>query len=67
MNPTLPSKKGYKIPDAADLIDVSRKFLETEIKRGRLPVTRLSTRCVRIRPEDLDAYLLKYRIGGEGQ
>jgi excisionase family DNA binding protein len=60
----LPSQKGYKVQDAADSISVSRRFLEIAIKSGQLPVMRFSRRCVRIRPEDLDAYLAKYVVGG---
>ena len=64
MNKSLPSPKGYKVPDAANALNVSRRFLETEIKRGRIPVMRFSKRCVRIRPQDLDDYVEKYLVEG---
>jgi excisionase family DNA binding protein len=64
MDSSLPSPKGYKVPDAAKALNVSRRFLEQEIKRGRLPIMRFSARCVRIRPQDLDSYAEKYVVGG---
>ena len=65
MNKSLPSPKGFKVPDAATALNVSRRFLETEIKRGHLQVMRFGRRCVRIRPQDLDSYAEKYLVGGE--
>ena len=49
---------------AAKQIEVSKRFLEREIELGRLPVVRLGRRCVRVRAEDLDAYLKKFLFVG---
>ena len=54
-----------RITDVADAMQASKRFVEDEIAAGRLPKVKLSRKFVRIRPEDLDAYLTKYRIEGE--
>jgi hypothetical protein len=59
-----PIPKGYRVGEAAAAIHTSRRFLELEMERGNLPVVRLATRCVRIRPEDLDAYLRRFLFTG---
>ena len=46
-----------RLGEAARRIDCSRRFLEKQIAAGRLRCIRLSPRCVRIRTEDLAAYL----------
>jgi excisionase family DNA binding protein len=46
-----------RLGEAAMRVDCSRRFLEHQIKAGRLSVIRLSPRCVRIRPSDLAEYL----------
>lgn len=45
------------INEAAAELGVSRRFLEKEITAGKLPVVRLSARCIRIRRATLTAYL----------
>ncbi len=45
------------INEAAAELGVSRRFLEKEIAAGKLPVVRLSARCIRIRRATLTAYL----------
>jgi excisionase family DNA binding protein len=46
-----------RLGEAAMQIGCSRRFIEHQIKAGRLAVVRLSPRCVRIRPSDLADYL----------
>ena len=38
-------------------LDVSERFLETEVKEGRLRAIRLSNRSVRFLPKDVQAWL----------
>lgn len=47
----------YTFGEAAESIPCSVRFLQKQVKAGRLKVVRLSPRCVRIRPSDLAAYL----------
>ncbi len=47
----------WRLPEAARRIGTSRRFLEQQIKAGNLRVLRLSPRCVRVRPEDLSAWM----------
>jgi excisionase family DNA binding protein len=54
-----------RITDVAQAMQASRRFVEEEIAAGRLAKVKLSRKFVRIRPEDLDAYLAKYVVGGE--
>ena len=56
--------QSFRIRQAAKQIEVSKRFLEREIELGRLPVVRLGRRCVRVRAEDLDAYLKKFLFVG---
>jgi excisionase family DNA binding protein len=46
-----------RLGEAAARLGVSRRFIERQIKDGRISVIRLSPRCVRIRPSDLANYL----------
>ena len=50
-------KPNPTINEAAAELGVSRRFLEKEIAAGKLPVVRLSARCIRIRRATLTAYL----------
>jgi excisionase family DNA binding protein len=43
--------------EAAEFLEVSRRFIELEVARGHLPVIRLSPRCLRIRRSALEQYL----------
>jgi len=52
-----PDPRAYRLPEAAKRVGCSRRFLEKQVAAGHLIVIRLSARCVRIRPEDLAAFL----------
>ena len=54
-----------RITDVARILQSTKGFVEKEIAGGRLPRVKLSYKFVRVRPEDLDAYLAKYLVGGE--
>ena len=47
----------YRLPEVARMVGCSKRFLEKQIAAGYLRCLRLSTRCVRIRPQDLENYL----------
>lgn len=51
-----------RITDVAQIIQSTKGFVEKEIAAGRLPKVKLSRKFVRIRPEDLDAYLATYVV-----
>ena len=55
-------RAALQLGEAANKISCSRRFLEKQIAAGRLKVVRLSPRCVRVRPEDLAAYLDRYAV-----
>ena len=59
-------RTAFRLGEAASRVGCSRRFLEKQIAAGRLKVIRLSPRCVRIRPQDLAAYLERYAAGGKG-
>lgn len=46
-----------RLPEVARRIGTSRRFLEKQISAGHLRAVKLSARCVRIRPEDLAAWM----------
>lgn len=48
--------------EAAQRVSCSRRLLEKQIAIGRLKTIRISSRCVRIRPEDLAEFLEKNAI-----
>jgi excisionase family DNA binding protein len=48
------------VPDAAEGVRCSRRFLQYKIATGELPSIRLGRRCVRIRGRDLAAFLEKH-------
>ncbi len=48
--------------EAAQLVSCSRRLLEKQIAIGRLKTIRISSRCVRIRPEDLAEFLEKNAV-----
>jgi excisionase family DNA binding protein len=54
------------IKDAADHLQMSEGFVKKAIRNGELAVVRFGSRCVRIRPEDLDRYV-KAKIEGASQ
>jgi len=45
------------LPECAAELGVSRRFLEMEIKRGRLRAIKLSTQICRVLCADLDSYV----------
>jgi excisionase family DNA binding protein len=45
------------LQEAARRVSCSRRFLEKQIAAGRLRAIRITSRCVRIRPEDLAEFL----------
>lgn len=53
------------LPEAARKAKASRRFLEKEIKAGRIIATRLGGRCVRIGEMDLQAWFDSKRITGK--
>ena len=51
--------------ELAAFLDVSERFLETEVKDGRLRAIKLSNRALRFLPKDVQAWLdSKQTIGG---
>jgi excisionase family DNA binding protein len=48
--------------EAAQRVSCSRRLLEKQIAIGRLKTIRISSRCVRIRPEDLAEFLEKNAV-----
>ena len=50
------------VQEAASRLRVSRRFLENQIKGGRLRVVRLSPRCVRVRSADLGEYVERHAV-----
>lgn len=50
-----------KKPEAADLLGISVRTLEKMIARGSLPAYRVGPKSVRLRREDIDAYLESHR------
>lgn len=66
MKPSQPAFKPFgnqfkvsamNLNEAAQLVSCSRRLLEKQIAIGRLKTIRISSRCVRIRPEDLAEFL----------
>jgi excisionase family DNA binding protein len=43
--------------ELAAFLDVSERFLETEVAAGRLRAIKLSTRALRFMPKDVEAWL----------
>lgn len=58
------TKKTYRVEEAAQAANVCKRFLEMKIKSGDLAVIRLGRRCIRIREQDLDAWLAHNLVGG---
>jgi excisionase family DNA binding protein len=47
----------YTLDEVAQLVKVARRTVEHWVRSGRLPVQRLGHRTVRVRREDLEAFL----------
>ncbi|ORI11750.1 hypothetical protein BJD99_01005 [Rhodococcus sp. 1163] len=45
------------VTDAADKLGVNHQFVRKLIKSGELPAIHLNARAVRVRSEDLDAWI----------
>ena len=50
-------RKLLTLPECAQELSCSVRFLQLEIERGRLVATRLSNRLLRVRDRDWQAYL----------
>ena len=61
-HPTVDEGVALRLGEAARRLACSKRFLEKQIRLGRLRIIRLSASCVRVRPEDLVAYLDKNAI-----
>ena len=53
-----------RISEGAEYLSVSKRFLEHQIKQGKITVIRLSSKAVRVRKKDLDAYADSMAAGG---
>ena len=45
------------MPQAAERLQVSLSTLRRIIDKGELPIVKINSRNVRVRPEDLDTYI----------
>ena len=52
-HPAVDEGVALRLGEVARRLDCSRRFLEKQIKRGRLHCVRLSARCVRVRKKTL--------------
>jgi len=59
------SQKLLTVDQVAEILQVSRTTIYRRIKAGELPAVKLGRRQVRIRQEDLEAYIQAHRIGKE--
>ena len=60
--PATPSepKRLLFVGQAAEIAGCKKRFMDGEIAKGRIPVVRLSRKIVRIRTQDLDAYIARF-------
>ena len=71
MSPTTENKPGNARPrllkgdDLADLLQVSRSYAYTLLRRGDIPSVRLG-RAVRVRPEDVEDFIQQNVCGVHG-
>jgi excisionase family DNA binding protein len=49
--------KPMSVDELANWLDVSRRFVETQIEKGYLRVRKISPRCIRILPGDVAQWL----------
>jgi excisionase family DNA binding protein len=59
---TAVEQAAYSIPQAADYLGTSTRFVEMEIYRGNLCKILLSTRLVRVAKSELDRYLAERTV-----
>lgn len=52
-----------RVCDVAETLGVTQRTLRAWIAGGKLPVVRLSARCIRIRAEDLQEFIERRRSG----
>lgn len=64
MSPNNQSPAFLRPADAAHRASVSRRTVSNWIRTGILPVCRVGKRCTLVAVADLDAMLLKLRVGG---
>jgi excisionase family DNA binding protein len=58
------SKRPLSKLHLAAWLDVSERYLEKEVERGRLRAIKTSDRFVRFRPSDVEAWLEQFSTGG---
>ena len=58
----LESKKLYRGQEAARQLSMSDRFFWKEVARGHIAAVRISSRCVRFRPQDLEAYARRFLV-----
>jgi len=58
-----PAARLLTVRDAVETLNVTERTLRSWLAAGRLPVVRFSARCIRIRPEDLEAFIVQRRDG----
>ncbi|HXF73107.1 MAG TPA: helix-turn-helix domain-containing protein [Actinomycetota bacterium] len=51
------------LPEVARYLGISRSGAYLLAKSGRLPSVQIARRIVRVRPEDLEAFILQHRRG----
>ncbi|HID87447.1 MAG TPA: DNA-binding protein [Anaerolineae bacterium] len=59
------NQKLLTVDQVAEILQVSRTTVYRRIRAGVLPAVKLGHRQVRIRQEDLEAYIEAHRIGKE--
>ena len=52
-----PPMRLLTVRDAVERLNVTERTLRAWLAAGKLPAVRLSARCIRIRPEDLEAFI----------
>jgi excisionase family DNA binding protein len=59
------TEKLLTVPEVAEILQVSPSTVYRRIKSGELPCIKLGHRQVRIKPEDLEAYIEAHRVVGK--
>jgi excisionase family DNA binding protein len=55
------TREWLRVPEAADLLSISRSRCYELIQRGELPAVRLGERSIRVNRRELERFLLKDR------
>ena len=58
-----PTERFLTLRQVAEVLNVSPRYVRGLRQSGALPVVRLSRRCLRVRPEDLDR-MVEERMAG---